>query len=809
MFTGYWSWAAMLGSLLCFVVPAAAQAQELVVANATHSLRATPISDEIVRIRITPNGATAEDASWVVAADVRARRASAQIGVHELRTARLHITVDPATLGLTVTDQAGQSIFASDAEPLRREEQGFTVRQRLEIGEHIFALGDKTGLLDRRGSSFVNWNTDSWNYSSSSDPSYKSVPFFISSGSAGGAYGILLDNSWRSWFDFGHREADVLSLGANGGPIDYYIIAGPTIAEVVRRYTDLSGRSPLPPRWVLGYQQSRWSYESEAEVRALAARLRSERIPTDVIWLDIDYQDRNRPFTINRQRFPQFRGMISDLRRDGFSLVAIADPHIAYAPDQGYAAYDSGVSGDQFLSRADGTTYIAPVWPGPSVFPDYTRAATREWWGGLLTPLVDDGIAGIWNDMNEPAIFETPTKTMPIDNIHRIAGDDFAARTATHAELHNVYGMQNTRATYDGLRRLRPDERAFVMTRASFAGGQRYAATWTGDNSSTWDHLRLSVSQTLNLGLSGFTWAGADVGGFTGGPSAELMTRWFQYAAFAPIFRDHSAKDAPRAEPWVHGAEHLAIRRRYVEERYRLMPYIYALAEASARTGDPLMRPVFYDYPALVDSPCSAPMTFTLGASLLIGGNPKPEDDVVYPVCLPAGGWYDYWTGVRVRGRAVSATEDRFTLLDVTPHLDTLPVYVRAGTILPRAPLVQSTLERPEGALELHIYPGSDCHGTLYDDDGHSMGFAHGDFARQSVTCAVDAAGRVQSISFAAREGRHHPWWSAIELVIHGGGTYQAWLGGRALAVRQVDGASRIELTDQAGPVTIALTPTS
>ncbi|MEQ1725981.1 MAG: TIM-barrel domain-containing protein [Sphingopyxis sp.] len=801
--TGYWAWAAMLGSLFCCVFPAAAQAQELVVANATHSLRATPISDAIVRIRIAPIGSEPEDASWVVGGDVRAHRAVAQVSANALRTARLHISVDAATLGLSVDDQSGQRIFASDGEPLRREGQGFTLRQRLEIGEHIFALGDKTGLLDRRGSSFVNWNTDSWNYSSSSDPSYKSVPFFISSGGAGGAYGVLLDNSWRSWFDFGHREADVLAYGADNGPIDYYIIAGPTIADVVRRYTDLSGRAPLPPRWVLGYQQSRWSYESEAEVRALAARLRAERIPTDVIWLDIDYQDRNRPFTINRQSFPQFRGMISDLHRDGFSLVAIADPHIAYAPDQGYAAYDSGAAGGHFLRRADGTTYVAPVWPGPSVFPDYTRTATRDWAGGLLAPLVDDGIAGIWNDMNEPAIFETPSKTMPIDNLHRIEGDDFAPRTASHAELHNVYGMQNTRATYDGLRRLRPDERAFVMTRASFAGGQRYAATWTGDNSSTWDHLRLSVSQTLNLGLSGFTWAGADVGGFTGGPSAELMTRWFQYAAFAPIFRDHSAKDAPRAEPWVHGAEHLAIRRRYVEERYRLMPYIYALAEAGARTGDPLMRPVFYDYPALVDSPCSAPMTFTLGSALLIGGNPKPEDDVAYPVCLPAGGWYDYWTGARVAGRA--ASDGRFALLDVTPRLDTLPVYVRAGTILPRAPLVQSTLERPQGALEVHIYPGPDCHGTLYDDDGHSMGFARGAFARQSVTCSVDAAGRVQSVTFALREGQYHPWWSAIELVIHGGGTYRASLGGRALDVVQGDGAARIALPDQRAAVTVRL----
>jgi alpha-glucosidase len=281
--------------------------------------------------------------------------------------------------------------------------------------------------------------------------------------------------------------------------------------------------------------------------------------------------------------------------------------------------------------------------------------------------------------------------------------------------------------------------------------------TWTGDNSSTWDHLRLMVHQLINLGLSGFAYSGADVGGFTGGPSPELMTRWFEIAAFTPIFRDHSAKDTSRAEPWVDGPAHLAIRRRFVEERYRLMPYLYALAEQNARTGDPLMRPVFYDYPDAANASCDQSMSFTLGSALLIAPPPKMESPEAYDVCLPKGGWYDYWTGQPIASDKLSQT----------PRLDALPVFVRAGTILPRQPLVQSTSETPAGPLRLDVYPGADCAGTIYLDDGHSMAFTRGEYLRQSVRCSVDGRGAV-NLTFGRREGRYRPWWKQIEIAVHG-----------------------------------------
>ena len=713
----------------------------------------TAITDSILRVRIARGGKFGEDASWAVPADVRHQRVAVTPTPDGFRTSAVAVHINPSTLQLMVTDSAGKTIVSDLSDAVRFEGRRFTLRKALPIGEHIFGMGDKTGVLDRRGYTFTNWNSDTFGYTPSTDPIYKSIPFYIALGAPGGAYGLFLDNTWRSTFDFGHKDADAIEISAVDGPIDYYVIAGPTMRDVVRRYTDLTGKAPLAPLWSLGYQQSRWSYMSDAEVRTLAGRFRQEHFPIDVIWLDIDYQDHNRPFTVNKATFPDMRKLVADMGSDGIRLVPITDLHVAYLPKQGYAPFDSGIAGNDFVHDANGKLYVAPVWPGPSVFPDFTRAFTRVWWGSLYKDFIDDGFAGFWNDMNEPAVFDTPTKTMPLDNIHRIESDDFAPRNASHAEIHNVYGMENTRGTFEGMKRWRPNQRPFVMTRASFAGGQRYAVTWTGDNSSTWDHLRLCVDQLMNLGLSGFSYSGCDVGGFTGGPSPELMTRWFEVAAFTPIFRDHSTKDSPRAEPWVDGPEQLAIRKHYVEERYRLLPYVYALADENARTGDPLMRPVFYDYPDALDGGCDQSMSFTLGRSLLIAGPPKPESPEKFDICLPMGGWYDYWTG-----RPVTAAK-----LTETPRLDLLPVFVRAGTILPRQPLVRSTMEKPDGPLELDVYPGAKCGGTLYFDDGTTV---NGPNLRQTIECAAVPTG--VAVWFNAREGSWRPWWKQITVVVHG-----------------------------------------
>ncbi len=741
------------GILAALASPSLAQTSGIEISNGATSVRINALTDSILRVRVGHESHFPEDASWAVPAELRHKSVLVRAASDGFQTGRLAVHLDKRTLQLTVTDLQGRLIVADAPEAIALDGSSFALKKTLLLGERIYGMGDKTGTFDRRGESFVDWNTDAFGFQRDTDPIYKSIPFYIADGGPGGAYGLFLDNSWRTWFDFGHRDASTIEFGAPAGPIDYYIIAGPTVRDVVRRYTDLTGRAPLPPMWALGYQQSRYSYMSANEVRGIANRLRTDRIPADVIWMDIDYQDHDRPFTTNKTTFPDVKALASDVGAEGFKLVAITDLHIAYAPNQGYEPYDSGAAGDHFVKNADGSLYIAPVWPGPSVFPDFTRASTRAWWGSLYKEFVNDGIAGFWNDMNEPAIFDTPTKTMPLGTIHRIEGDGFAPRTATHAEIHNVYGMENGRATHDGMLSLRPNVRPFVMTRASFAGGQRYAVTWTGDNSSTWDHLKLAVQQMLSLGLSGFSWSGADIPGFVGGASPELATRWFEIGAFTPVYRGHAANDAPRAEPWVDGPAHLAIRRRFIEERYRLMPYLYAVAEESARTGDPVMRPTFYDYPSMTKASCDQSMAFTVGTDLLVAASPHPDQPRPYDICLPGTGWYDYWTGLPLPSEKISET----------PTLDHLPVFVRPGAIIAKEPLVQSTSEKPKGALQLEVYPGADCRGELYLDDGVSVS---GPSLRQKIACSVTPAG--VSLQFGAREGSYRPWWSQIAVTVHG-----------------------------------------
>jgi alpha-glucosidase len=431
-----------------------------------------------------------------------------------------------------------------------------------------------------------------------------------------------------------------------------------------------------------------------------------------------------------------------------------------------------------------GQTYVGVVWPGKSVFPEFTQRSTQQWWGSLYADFLKDGVAGFWNDMNEPAVFDTPTKTMPDDVQHRIDMPGFRKRTTDHREIHNVYGMLNSEATCDGVLAGRPNERPFVMTRASFAGGQRYAVTWTGDNSSTWNHMRMTTPQLLNLGLSGFSMAGADVGGFAGSPPANLLTKWLEVAAFQPIDRDHPANGTRRHEVWVDGPEQEAIRRRYIEERYRLMPYLYTAVEHTSHDGVPLMRPLFVDFPdATADGhPLgldSAGSEFLVGAYLLVAPNPSPEEIAPYEVHLPPGTWYDYWTGERFERTAREQARDleqRDKLqaappLMITPKLDTLPVYVRGGSIVAMQSLVESTDETPQGPLTLRVYMDSDpsapCSEEVYIDDGHSFDYKRGGFARVAFTCAAERDGSMR-VTIAPQQGRFRPLWRSYRIEIYG-----------------------------------------
>ncbi|TCK74295.1 glycoside hydrolase family 31 protein [Acidipila rosea] len=743
------------------------------------TMRVVALRDDVLRITAGHDGRMPEDASWAVLpqamkAAVKVVQDSGTAGA-SFHTEALRVSISP-DLSLTVKDAAG-NVVQQDAAPLAWRKKGFELAKVKRDDDHFFGLGDKTGPLDHAGSSYTLWNTDT-GFQESTDPIYKSIPFFMEF-HGGNAMGVLLDSTWRTYFDFGKEDPAQYTFSSAGGLVSYYLMYGPTPKKVIEDYAWLTGPTPLPALWTLGFQQSRYSYETENRLMTVAHRLRADKIPADALYLDIDYQVKNRPFTINTEAFPDFRKMVGTLKQDHFHLVVITDLHIANLPNQGYAPYDSGVAGNHFVKNPDGTNYVGPVWPGPAVFPDFTRSVTRDWWGSLYKNFVADGVAGFWNDMNEPAIFRYPSKTMPDDVQHRIEEPGFKTRTTSHLEIHNVFGMENSRATYDGVLKLNPDARPFVLTRATYAGGQRYAATWTGDNDATWNHLRMTIPMLENLGLSGFGMAGADVGGFSGSPSVELLTRWIEIGAFQPIDRDHSAKNTRDHEPWVDGPAQEDIRRKFIDERYRLMPYFYTVAEEMSRTGLPIMRPLFVEFPHATSDghplDLDAGGHFMVGSQLLVAASPSPDQIRPYEVHLPPGTWYDYWSGERYTRQNPASPNDteRHDLVQldkpimVLPKLDELPVYVRGGTVLPMAPLVQSTDETPNGPLTLRVYPGDNCHGALYEDAGDGFAYRSGKYLRLRFTCETQPDGAL-TVRMEPQQAGFKPWWKQVRIEAYG-----------------------------------------
>lgn len=718
------------------------------------------VTNSIIRVRVSSDGQFGPDHSWAIVDGANDPKASftetESVDDVTLSTAVVKVAITKMPFRITFEDAKG-SVINSDSMPMAFDGPQFRVWKMMPENEHYYGLGDKTTPIDHRSYAFTNWNTDAYAYQEGTDPLYKDIPFFLGM-KHGIAYGIFLDNTFRSSFDFGKELRDQYSFGAEGGELNYYFIYGPEPKRVLEQYVDLTGHTALPPLWSFGFQQSRWSYMSEQRVLEIAKKFRDLKIPCDVLYLDIDYQEKNRPFTISRERFPHFERMVEQLGQEGFKVIAITDLHIAKAD---YPPYNEGLKQDVFVHNPDGSVYVGKVWPGDSVFADFTNEKARQFWGSLYAELVKDGVAGFWNDMNEPSIFNGPGKTMPLDVLHH---PDWGG-VATEREIHNVFGMLNTEGTWEGLANLRPNVRPVVLTRATYSGGARFATTWTGDNSSTWNHMRISIPMLLSLGISGFPMVGDDIGGFRGSPTPELLTRWIELGVFNPIFRDHSEKGSLDQEPWVHGPEQTAIRRKYIDLRYEMLPYVYAAADEMSRTGIPMMRPLFLEYPN-EETLATSSSEFMWGGDILVA--PKVENfPLSYDVQLPPGDWYDFWTGKKVLGWRAPEQQGGVTTLRVDPPLDVLPVYVRAGAIIPEQPLVQNTTQTPRGPLELHVYPGPDCHGVLYADDGNTLNYQKGEYLRQEMTCEETATGI--TVNLAAPEGSFVPWWTELKVCAAGG----------------------------------------
>ena len=728
--------------------------------SAQGTLAITPMSDDVVRVRFTTAKFFGRDHSYAVInhdLGTPAVKVETSTNVTKLTTLGLKVIVQQEPLRLSFANAAGDILDADDSQRgiSFASDGAFSVAKQLHDDEHVYGLGEKNGELDKRGRklggyNFVMWNSDTFAYNSSVDPIYVSVPFYLVV-RHGQAHGIFLDNTYRSTFDVGRQRPDLLTFGASGGDLDYYFINGPDPKKVIEHYTDMTGRTPLPPLWSLGFNMCRYSYYPESKVRWIADTFRLKQIPADVLWLDIHYQDNYKPFTWDHERFPDPKKMIADLRAQGFHLVTIVDAHPKV--EKGYAPYDEGIAGDYFVKNPDGSVYEAPVWPsmaehnpGLSVFPDFSNPAAREWWGSLYKNFMDLGVSGIWNDMNEPAVFETTTGTMPLGQVFNNDG-----QPTTHREIHNVYGQLMSRGTFEGLSRLRPDERPFVLSRASYAGGQRYAALWAGDNTSDWSSLRQSVSTLLGLGVSGFPFIGCDIGGFVGSPSGELYTRWLQTAVFFPFMRSHSTFGSPDKEPWSFDFNHEAINRHAIELRYELLPYIYNAMQHASRDGVPALRPLFLDFPE-DETVAAMDDEFIFGDDLLVAPV-LVEGLTERSVYLPKGVWFDYWTGRSYHGGG-SVT--------LPVALDSIPMFVRGGGFIFRQPVVQNTGEMPGQPLRVLMAPAQESASVLYEDDGKTLKYREG--ASLTRRFQQTHVGKLLLVKISAPEGSYRP--QARDLVL-------------------------------------------
>jgi alpha-glucosidase len=587
----------------------------------------------------------------------------------------------------------GNNVLREDLPPERIDEK-WMLKSLLKPDEHFFGLGLRSSSFDLKGGTYRMWNRDPGGaYGPNNDPLYLAVPVYAGIHEKG-SYLVFHENSFDGSISF----KDIVTAQFENGALRYYFIPG-SPEHAVENYTELTGRPPLPPRWALGFHQSRWSYMNEKEVMEVAEGFEKHRLPVSSIHLDIHYMDGHRVFTLDKNRFPDLKCVSGKLEEKGIRLVAIIDPGVKKDPE--YDIYKQGHEKGLFCVLPDQREIAAPVWPGLAAFPDFTDPAAREWWGSLYPLLLDNGIAGIWHDMNEPSAFDLAGDlTLPRSTCHKMEG-----RGGDHREAHNLYALLEACAGFEGMKKHNPERRPWILSRSGWAGIQRYAWNWTGDSESNWWTMKQSLRIAISLGLAGIPYTGPDTGGFGGKPTTGMFLRWFEFSSFLPFFRIHSAFFTGRREPWCFGEEAVKIIRKYLELRYSLLPYWYTCAWKTSRKGHPIVKPLFFHdckSPDLMDIDDE----FLLGDAFLIAPVFSP-DTTSLSVLIPDGIWYSLWDDRKIKGHA---------RVNIETPVDRMPVMVRAGSIIP--------MER-KGRLELHIYAPSISgrgYGELYSDAGDGYG---------------------------------------------------------------------------------------
>ncbi|EPB8163040.1 glycoside hydrolase family 31 protein [Clostridium perfringens] len=621
--------------------------------------------------------------------------------------------VDKNTTEISFRDLEG-NIINEDFQPSFKDEKGNVYISKVNDCLAYYGLGEKGGDLNKKGCYTENFNTDDPETDDDSVTYYKTIPFYVALKEEA-TYGIFFDNSFRSYFDMGKEMGDRIFFGAIGGQIQYYFIPGENIKEVVKNYTALTGRMEMPPLWSLGYQQCRFSYFSQEEVRELVKTFEEKDIPLDVVYLDIDYMDGFRVMTFKTPNFDDAAGLISDLKEKGIRTITIIDPGVKV--DEEYPVFKRGKEGNHFTKKLDGEIFIGAVWPGDSAFPDFSNNDCREWWKSELKKFISEhGMDGIWNDMNEPCVFNNDHKTMLESCLHNSDNG-----VIEHKEFHNRYGFEMSRCSKEAQEELHPNEREFSMTRATYAGGQRYSSVWTGDNMSLWSQMRMSISMNANLGISGFSFVGNDVSGFGLDSSEELFIRWMEMGPFIPIFRNHSNMYTRRQEPWAFGPRAEKIAKKSIELRYELLPYIYDLYYISHKEGLPIFRPMIMEYEKDMNL-LNIREQFMLGENMLVAPV-LYEGERSKTIYLPKGSWFNYFTMEKLQGGK---------WYKLPCELDEILVFVKEGSIIPTYnKKFRNVKERPKNIL-LKVF-GENAKGFHYNDDGHTMEYLEGKYTYMDI----------------------------------------------------------------------------
>ncbi|MDO4903764.1 MAG: glycoside hydrolase family 31 protein [Limosilactobacillus sp.] len=583
----------------------------------------------------------------------------------------------------------------------------FEVIKSLSPDEDFYGLGDKPGFTEKRGYDYDNWNVDFGDdHNESVKGLYKSIPVMYGLKNSH-PYGLFFDNTYKSHFDLGKESENYYFYSADFGNLDYYVLGGHTLKDVVANYTYLTGVTPMPQKWMLGYQQSRWGYSvSDERVQAIADGFAKYDLPVDVIHLDIDYMRGYRDFTWDTTKFKDPKKFVDDMKARGIKLMPILDAGVK-EDKEGYDIYQEGIEKGYFVKNPDGTVFVGRVWPGASVFPDFGRPEVRKWWAKHVKFFADMGACGVWNDMDEPASFDGE---LPDDLIFS-DGD----KPSTHKKMHNVYGHLQSKAAYEGMKDA-TGKRPYVITRAAFAGTQKYSTVWTGDNQAIWSQLRLAIPQLTSLGMSGFTFAGTDIGGFQRDTTPELITRWLEASLFAPLFRNHGQMGTRFQEPWSFDRKTLDIYRDYLNLRYRFVPFLYDQMRHQTESGLPVMRPLVLNYEK---DPEVRKINdeYMVGTSILVAPvvNPGETKRLVY---LPAGQWLDFWNNAEYSGKQ--------SIIANAP-IEKLPIFIKKDTILPWGNKVSHISEEPEKVMTFRLF--GDCGAYKhYQDNGVDFKYQDGEF---------------------------------------------------------------------------------